>query len=108
MLARAAAFTASTRCDEASSKNRFTPIFGLVMMLRAPAANACMVVSAPCSVNEEHTTTGVGRVPMTCLRKEIPSMRGISTSNVMTSGHSFFMCSMANSGSDATPMTRMA
>ncbi|MDR6229984.1 hypothetical protein QE444_002341 [Pseudomonas sp. SORGH_AS199] len=77
-------------------------------MLTAPAAMACRVVAAPFSVRVEQITTGVGRSAMIFLRKVMPSMRGISTSSTMTSGHCLRILSWANTGSAATPSTSMA
>ena len=79
---------------------------GLVMISTAPAARACMVVWAPFSVSEEQITTGVGRSAMSFFMKVMPSMRGISTSSTMTSGHSRFIFSRANRGSAAVAITR--
>src|SRR5690606_20068110 len=53
-------------------------------------------------------TTGVGRSAMSFFRKVKPSMRGISTSITMTSGHCRFMRCMAKSGSAAAPITVMS
>ena len=105
--ARAAALTTETRSSPPSSKVCFKAALGLATMLTAPAAMACMVVSAPCVVNVEQITTGVGRSFMILRRKVTPSMRGISTSSTMTSGHSLFMRSMAKTGSGTAPMTEM-
>ena len=53
----------------------------------APADKACMVAAAPLSAREEQITTGVGRSVMIFFRKVSPSMRGISMSSTITSGH---------------------
>ena len=108
MLARAAARTAVTKSSPASCKNCFTPSLGLVMMLSAPAASASMVVAAPSSVSEEHTTTGVGRSAMIFFRKAIPSMRGISMSVTITSGHCTRIFSSAATGSGQAASTSMS
>ena len=63
-----------------------------------------MVTSAPRSVRVEIITTGMGRNRIKRPRKSIPSMRGISTSRVMTSGLSSRIISRATSGSLAVPM----
>ena len=52
-----------------------------------------MAVSDPFCEIEEQITTGVGRSAMIFLRKVMPSMRGISTSRTITSGHCFFIFS---------------
>ena len=56
------------------------------MTSTAPASSACSSVSDPASVSDEHITTGIGRCAISLRRKVMPSMRGISTSSVMTSG----------------------
>lgn len=104
-LARLAARTAWMMSLLASCRNVLSPMRGLVTMPAAPAANACMVVSAPCSVSVEQITTGVGRSAMILRRKVTPSMRGISTSSTITSGQSCFIFSRANTGSGAVPVT---
>ncbi len=106
-LARAAARTASASPLLRSVRNSFKPAFGLVTNPTAPAAIACIVVSQPRSVKVEHITTGVGRSAMTLRRKLMPSMRGISTSSTITSGHRAAMRVQANSGSAALPITSM-
>ncbi|MNE85969.1 hypothetical protein D3C80_1830250 [compost metagenome] len=78
------------------------------MISTAPAAIACKVVSAPRGVRDEQITTGVGCSLMIFFRKVMPSMRGISTSSTITSGHSLASLSMAKIGSDAAPMTWMS
>jgi hypothetical protein len=70
----------------------------------APASSAWIRVSDPSSVSEEHITTGIGRCAISLRRKVMPSMRGISTSSVITSGTSSWMRRAATNGSDATPM----
>ena len=104
-LAWAAALTAATRSLDDSCKKLFNPTLGLVIISTAPAASACMVVSAPFSVSVEQITTGVGCSAIIFLRKVMPSMRGISTSSTITSGHSRVIFSMAKIGSDAAPIT---
>jgi hypothetical protein len=65
-----------------------TPMRGFRMTSTAPASSACISVSEPSSVSDEHMTTGTGHCSMILRRKVMPSMRGISTSSVMTSGSS--------------------
>ena len=91
-----------------SCRKLFRPILGLLMISTAPAAKACSVVSAPFSVSDEQITTGVGRSAMILRKKVMPSMRGISTSSRMTSGHCLAILPMANNGSEAVPMTCMS
>ena len=64
--------------------------------------------SAPRSVSVETITTGVGRSRMILARKSMPSMRGISTSSVITSGFSARIISRAISGSAAAPTHSMS
>jgi len=47
---------------------------------------ACSVASAPACVSDEIISTGIGRNFMIFSRNEMPSMFGISTSSVTTSG----------------------
>ncbi|MCY1373302.1 hypothetical protein D9M69_605680 [compost metagenome] len=74
----------------------------------APISSARRVVSAPCSVRVETITTGMGRRRIRRERNSRPSMRGISTSSVITSGLSSRIISRATSGSLAAPMQRMS
>ena len=53
-------------------------------------------------------TTGIGRCDMILRRKVMPSMRGISTSSVMTSGSSSWIFFAAMKGSDAAPITSIS
>src|SRR5690348_10088026 len=53
-------------------------------------------------------TTGIGRCDMILRRKVMPSMRGISTSSVMTSGTSFWIRLAAAKGSVAVPTTSIS
>ena len=62
-------------------------------------------VSDPMSVRLEHMTTGIGCWLMILCRKEMPSMRGISTSRVMTSGTATLIRSAAMKGSAAVAIT---
>ena len=66
---------------------------------------ARMVTSAPLSVSDDTITTGMGRNVISFSRKAKPSMRGISTSSVKTSGFSALIFSRATNGSGAVPMT---
>ena len=61
---------------------------GFRMTSTAPASSACISVSLPSSTSEEHITTGIGCWLISLRRKVMPSIRGISTSRVMTSGAS--------------------
>ena len=62
------------------------PIFGLATKSTAPSSSARRVTSAPRSVSVDTITTGIGRRRISLERKSMPSMRGISTSSVITSG----------------------
>lgn len=106
-LAWAAARTAATSSSLLAVRKSCRPSFGLAITATAPAAIAAIVVSAPLSVRVEQITTGVGRSAMIFFRKVMPSMRGISTSSTITSGHCCFMRSMASSGSDTACSRRM-
>jgi hypothetical protein len=68
---------------------------GLRTKSTAPSSSACSVTSAPRSVSEDTITTGIGRSRMRLRKKVSPSMRGISTSSVSTSGFSSLMRSRA-------------
>ena len=105
MLARAAALMLATMSFAESCRKALRSIFGLVMMLTAPAASASMVTCAPLSASEEQMMIGVGRSAMIFFRKVRPSMRGISMSSTMTSGHSVFSFSSAKIGSCAVATT---
>ena len=89
--ARAAAFTASQMRMLASCRNCGTSIRGLRITSTAPASSACINVADPSSVSDEHITTGSGCCAISLRRKVMPSIRGISTSSVMTSGTSSWM-----------------
>ncbi len=105
ILATAAALTASQILIRESARCSATPIFGLRMTSTAPASSACIRVSEPASVSDEHMTTGIGCCDISLRRKVMPSMRGISTSRVMTSGTSSLIRRAATNGSEATPST---
>ena len=66
-----------------------TPTLGLATKSMAPSSSARSVTSAPRSVSIDTITTGVGRSRISLARKSMPSMRGISTSSVITSGSVF-------------------
>src|SRR4029077_13920898 len=78
------------------------PTFGLVMISTAPISRARIAASVLGPVNPEQTTTGTGFRDMSSSRKVRPSIRGISRSRRMTCGATFFILSMAMSGSAAT------
>ena len=80
------------------------PILGLVIIDTAPAASACIAVSVPLEVSVEQITTGVGRSAMIFFRNVMPSMRGISTSSTITSGHCMRIRCMAKIGSATAAM----
>jgi len=84
----AAAFTASQILMRDSSKKVLVLTCGLVMMSTAPSSRAFIPVSVPFSVKLEMMTTGIGCWVMIFFRKVRPSIRGISTSRVITSGTS--------------------
>ncbi len=80
-------------------------LVGLAMKSTAPISSASSVISAPAWVNVEIITTGIGRSAMMRRRNDTPSMWGISTSSVTTSGLSALILSRAMSGSGAVPIT---
>ena len=65
------------------------------MKSTAPISSASSVISAPACVSVEIMTTGIGRSAMILRRNDTPSMCGISTSSVITSGLSALMWSRA-------------
>ena len=83
-------------------------ILGLVTKSVAPNSSARMVISEPRSVSVETITTGIGRKRIKRSRKSKPSILGISTSSVSTSGLSCLIISRAMSGSGAAPTTSMS
>ena len=107
-FARAAALTESHIRILDSRRNSGIPTRGLRMTSTAPASSACIIVADPSSVSEEHITTGTGCCAMSLRRNVMPSMRGISTSSVMTSGTSSWMRRAATNGSGAVPMTSIS
>ncbi len=85
-----------------------TPILGLATKSIAPSSSAFSVTSAPRSVSVDTITTGIGRRRISLDRKSMPSMRGISTSSVMTSGFRLRIISRAANGSLAEPTHSMS
>ncbi len=83
-------------------------LVGLETKSTAPISSASSVISAPAWVSVEIITTGVGRKVMILRRKVTPSMCGISTSSVTTSGLSSLMRSRATCGSGAVPTTSIS
>ncbi|MCY1353576.1 hypothetical protein D9M69_399210 [compost metagenome] len=106
--ALAAERIAATISRELSWRKSRKPSVGLQITSTAPAARAWSVISAPFSVSVEQITTGVGRVAMIRRRKVMPSMRGISTSSRITSGHIRSIFCRASSGSMAIPTTSIS
>ncbi|CSH94573.1 Uncharacterised protein [Shigella sonnei] len=74
----------------------------------APSSSARSVTSDPLPVKEETITTGIGRKRINFSRKSSPSIRGISTSSVSTSGLNFLIKSRATSGSGAVATISMS
>ena len=85
-----------------------TPIFGLATKSTAPSSSALSVTSAPRSVSVDTITTGIGRRRISLDRKSMPSILGISTSSVITSGSRLRIISRAANGSAAAPMQVMS
>lgn len=81
------------------------PGFGFDTKSTAPSSSARRVTSDPRSESDETMITGVGRRRISRSRKSMPSMRGISTSSVITSGLNRRIISRATIGSGATPTT---
>ena len=84
------------------------PSLGLVTKSMAPSSSARSVISPPRSVRDDTITTGMGRRRISFSRKSSPSMRGISTSSVSTSGLWRLISSRATSGSGAVATTSMS
>jgi len=95
-LARAAERIASQTVTRLSSRNCRVPMRGLVMISTAPAPRARIAVSDPASASEEQMTTGIGRWLMIFWTNVMPSIRGISMSQTITSGASARILSAAN------------
>src|SRR5665213_504906 len=108
MRARAATRTLAQISSEKSRKVPAMSTLGLDTKSTAPSSSARNVVCAPRSVSEETMMTGMGRRRIRLDRKVSPSMRGISTSSVSTSGFSALIRSRAISGSLATPTTSIS
>src|SRR5258706_295857 len=85
-----------------------TPTRGLATKSIAPNSSARKVTSAPRSVSVDTITTGVGRKRISFSRKSMPSIFGISTSSVSTSGFRARIISRATSGSGAAPIASMS
>ena len=83
-------------------------IFGLVTKSTAPSSSARMVISEPRSVSDDTINTGIGRRRISFSRKSRPSIFGISTSSVSTSGLVCLISSRATSGSGAVPTTSIS
>ncbi len=106
--ATAATRILSTICAARSLRPLASPTRGLATKSTAPSSSAFIVTSAPRSVSVEIITTGIGRKRIRRPRKSMPSIRGISTSSVMTSGLSSRIISRATKGSLAVPMHSMS
>jgi hypothetical protein len=98
----------STISDASSFSPELRPTRGLATKSMAPSSSARMVTSAPFSVSVEIISTGMGRSRISRPRKSMPSILGISTSSVITSGLSSRIISRATSGSLAVPMHSMS
>ncbi len=81
---------------------------GLVTKSTAPSSSARMVMSEPRSVSVDTISTGIGRSRISFSRNSSPSIFGISTSSVSTSGLVCLMRSRATRGSGATPTTSIS
>ncbi len=103
-LTLAAALTVSQMRTWASCKNCLVPRAGFSIISTAPYSRALRADSEPLPVRLEHMTTGIGCWLMILRRKVRPSMRGISTSRVMTSGIPSLSRSAATKGSEAVAM----
>ncbi|MNL27693.1 hypothetical protein D3C87_1492980 [compost metagenome] len=107
-LAREAARILSAMISVYSSRPSRMPSLGLVTKSIAPSSSARKVISPPRSVSDDTITTGIGRRRISFSRKSSPSMRGISTSSVSTSGLWRLMRSRATKGSGAVATTSMS
>ncbi len=83
-------------------------VLGLVTKSVAPSSKARMVISEPRSVSVETITTGIGRKRINFSKKSSPSILGISTSKVSTSGFNCLIISLATNGSGAAPTTSIS
>ncbi len=93
---RAALRTFSTNCAPSSSTRSETAPLGLGTKSTAPRRSASSVASAPAAVSEDTITTGQGRCTMIRSRQVRPSMSGIWTSRVITSGANAISCASAS------------
>ncbi len=84
--AAAATFTLWMISAASSTVPAATSTLGLLTKSMAPSSSARRVVSQPRSVSDETISTGIGWKRISFSRNESPSMRGISTSRVRTSG----------------------
>lgn len=75
------------------------------MKSTAPSSSARSVVAQPSLVSDEIINTGIGRNFISRSRNVRPSIRGISTSSVTTSGERALIFSQAMYGSGAVPTT---
>src|SRR6185437_12776055 len=106
-FAFAACLTLAQISSALSPKLDARSLLGLARKSTAPSSSARSVTSAPSVVSDDTITTGIGRSRIRFSRKVRPSMRGISTSSVSTSGSSCLIFSRAISGSAAVPTTSM-
>jgi len=88
-------------CSFATTSRRYSsklrPLApGLATKSTAPICSASSVTAAPTSVATEHMTTGIGRSRIRLRRNLMPSMPGIETSSVSTSGSSVRIFSRAS------------
>jgi len=107
-LAKAAALTFAIRSWATSSMPARRSILGLAMKSTAPSSSARNVVSQPASVSELTITTGMGCPRISFSRNVSPSILGISTSRVSTSGFKALIFSRAMYGSGADPTTSIS
>ncbi len=91
-----------------STKPSRKPSLGLVTKSTAPNSSARIVTSELRSVSDDTITTGIGRNRIKRSRKSSPSIRGISTSSVRTSGLCCLIKSRATKGSGATATTSIS
>src|SRR5690606_7595808 len=105
---RAAARILSAISSVYSRRPSRKPSRGLVTKSTAPSSSALRVTSELRSVSEDTITTGMGRRRISRSKKSRPSMRGISTSSVNTSGLCCLISSRATKGSGATATTSIS
>ena len=94
--ARDAARTVSTSLGARVSISSEMAPSGFVMKSTAPSSSAARVTLAPASVREETITTGHGCSSMILSRQARPSISGMFTSSVTTSGLKACNCSNAS------------